>query len=185
MFIKQGEDHLRVLFLIVARGGSRGVKDKNIRRIGDLSLLGYKAVTAQKSRYCTRLILSTDSAEIQKEGRKYGVEIPFTRPAELASDTASSIDVIRHAMDWIEQEGADTYDAFMLLEPSSPFATAQDYDQAIELMQSRDANVVVGMRETEVHSTFVGELDPDLRITQIIDQIGRREALQWHRACDP
>ena len=175
---------MKVLFLITARGGSKGVPGKNLRTIGGISLVGYKAISARKSRHCARLIISTDSAEIQDEARRHGVEVPFTRPADLASDTAKSGPVILHAMEWIEQEGRERYDAVMLLEPSSPFARAEDYDAAVDMMVRRDANAVVGVRAMEVASTVVGPLDADGRLTAIVDkmhaaraQTGQRQTL--------
>lgn len=163
---------LRVLYLITARGGSKSIPRKNLAQIGGLSLIGFKARAAQRAASCTRLMISTDDPEIQAEARALGVEVPFTRPAELATDTASSDDVVRHAMAWVEErEGPTPYDAVMLLEPSSPFATAEDFDGAVRLMAERDANVVVGMRPTEVASVFVGPMDDEGRITRIIDQM--------------
>lgn len=175
---------MNVLFLITARGGSKGVPRKNLQQIGGISLVGYKAISARKSRHCARLIISTDSPEIQDDARAYGVEVPFTRPAELAGDTAKSGPVILHAMEWLEMEGQDSYDAVMLLEPSSPFARAEDYDGAIELMVRHDANAVVGVRPMEVAGTVVGPLDTEGRLTAIVDklhvareQAGRRQTL--------
>lgn len=162
---------MRTLFLITARGGSKGVPDKNVRELGGISLVGFKAISARKSKYCTRLIISTDSPEIQANARRYRVEVPFTRPAELASDTATSVDVIAHAMDWIENNTSERYDAVMLLEPASPFARAHDYDAAVEMMVERDADVVVGVRPVDVNSVFVGPLDEQGRITRIIEQM--------------
>ncbi len=133
--------------------------------------MGFKAISALRSKYCTRLVISTDSSEIQQDAISYGVEVPFTRPAELATDTASSVDVISHAMEWIESNTNEQYDAVMLLEPSSPLTRSFDYDNATDLMKRFDANVVVGMRETEVNSVFTGPLDPSGRIAPIIDQI--------------
>ena len=162
---------MRILYLITARGGSKSVPGKNIRKIKGISLVGYKAISALRSKYCTRLMISTDSPEIQVDARSYGVEVPFTRPGELATDTATSADVISHAMAWIENETNEKFDAVMLLEPSSPLTRAVDYDNAVEIMLRHDANVVVGMRETEINSVFVGPMDGEGRITQIIDQM--------------
>lgn len=162
---------IEVLFLLVARGGSKGLPGKNLRTINGLSLIGFKALAARQSKYCSRLMVSTDSAEIQDEARRWGVEVPFTRPAELASDTAGSAEVILHAMDWIEQTEGRTYDAIMLLEPSSPFATPAHFDAAVELFTERQADLVVGMRETEVSSIFVGTMGQDGNIGQIVNQM--------------
>jgi CMP-N,N'-diacetyllegionaminic acid synthase len=175
---------MKVLFLITARGGSKGVPGKNLRRIHGLSLVGYKAVSASRSRYCSRLIISTDSPEIQSEARAHGVEVPFTRPAELASDTAKSGPVIAHAMEWIEREGHSDYNAVMLLEPSSPFARARDYDAAVELMMAHDADAVVGVTSVHASSTVIGPLGPSGELTAIVDkmhaareQAGQRQTL--------
>ena len=172
---------MRILFLITARGGSKGLPGKNLRRIGGLSLVGFKAISARKSRHCSRLIISTDSGEIQDEARRYDVEVPFTRPAELATDTAKSGPVIAHAMDWIERAGGERYDALMLLEPSSPFARAADYDAAVELMMARKANAVVGVRPVEVSSTVVGPLGPNGELTTIVDKMHAARARTGQR----
>jgi CMP-N,N'-diacetyllegionaminic acid synthase len=165
-----------ILFLITARGGSKSIPGKNLRQLGRLSLVGFKARSARKSKYCSRLIISTDNPEIQAEARQHGVEVPFTRPAELASDTASSLDAIRHAIQWIESHEKRAYDAIMLLQPSSPFARARDYDAAVELMREKNAQVVLGLREMEVHSTFVGPLEPDGRMPEIVNKVRQRRA---------
>lgn len=164
---------MKVLFLITARGGSKGVPRKNVRKLNGISLIGFKAISAQKSKYCSRLVISTEDLEIQEDARRYGVEVPFTRPAILATDTASSADVILHAMEWFETQTDEHYDAVMLLEPSSPFARSFDFDRAIEMMVNLNANVVLGMRRVEVNSTFVGPIDELGRISSIVDKIGR------------
>jgi CMP-N,N'-diacetyllegionaminic acid synthase len=162
---------MNILFLITARGQSKSVPRKNLRRLQGISLVGFKAISARRSKYCTRLILSSEDPEIQAEGKQYGAEVPFTRPAELATDEASSFDVIKHAMDWIEEHSDERYDAIMLLEPSSPFARWRDFDAAVELMLERNASAVIGVRAMEVNSVFVGELDERGRMTKIIDQM--------------
>lgn len=134
-------------------------------------MIGWKAISARRSRSCTRLILSSEDAEIQREGLRHGAEVPFTRPAELATDTAPSSEVIAHAMEWIEQNTLDRYDAVMLLEPSSPFTRPADYDAAVALMLERDALMVVGMRHMEVSSVFVGIETEDGHLTEIIDKM--------------
>ena len=161
----------QILFLLVGRGGSKGLPGKNLREIGGLSLIGYKAKSALQSRYCSRLIVSSDSADIRNEAVRHGAEMLFERPAELATDTASSNDVVLHAMDWIEAHEGRRYDAIMLLEPSSPFARPEHFDEAIELFLARKASLVVGMRETEVSSIFVGTLGADGSIGSIVDRM--------------
>lgn len=172
---------MRVLFLVIGRMGSKGVPGKNIREVGGLPLIAYKILSARKSTFCSRLIVSTENSEISEIARRYGAETPFVRPTELASDTASSMDVVEHAMGWVEENTSELYDALMLLEPSSPFATSMDYDNAINLMIKKDASVVVGIKEAEVSSCFVGPVDPEGRITTIVDSIKK---LDSHRRQD-
>jgi CMP-N,N'-diacetyllegionaminic acid synthase len=167
-----------ILFLLVGRGGSKGLPGKNLREIGGLSLVGYKARSALQSRYCSRLIVSSDSGEIQAEAQRHGAEVLFSRPAELATDTASSNEVILHAMDWIEAHEGRRYHAIMVLEPSSPFARSDHYDHAVDLFTARNAALVVGLRETEVSSIFVGPLGKDGSIGAIVDKMLTTPALR-------
>lgn len=168
---------MKILHLIVARGGSKGIPGKNLREIAGISLVGFKAIAAQKSSYCERLIISTDSEEIQKNALHYGVEVPFTRPIELATDTATTEDVISHAIEYIEKQEKQTYDALMLLEPSAPFARPKDLDQAVNIMKEKNASLVVGVREVTVASVFLGPMDSEGRITTIIDKMAHLEGL--------
>jgi CMP-N-acetylneuraminic acid synthetase len=164
----------RILFLIVARGGSKGVPRKNLREIAGLSLVGFKALAATRSSSCTRLVLSSEDEEILAEGRRHGAETPFVRPAHLATDEAGSDQVVLHAMDVVEDEEGRAYDAVMLLEPSSPFATPEHLDQAVDLFVRRRASLVVGMREVKVHSRFTGPLRDDGRADRIVGKFARR-----------
>lgn len=164
----------RILFLIVARGGSKGVPRKNLREIAGLSLIGFKARAATRSSCCTRLVLSSEDGEILAEGRRHGAETPFVRPAHLATDSAGSDQVVLHAMDAVEGEEGRAYDAVMLLEPSSPFATPEHLDQAVDLFVRRRASLVVGMREVKVHSLFTGPLRDDGRADRVVGKFAGR-----------
>ena len=120
---------MTVLYLIVARGGSKRLPGKNLRKINGISLIGYKALAARHAKSCTEVMISTDSQEIADEARKYNVSSKFIRPDFLATDTATTEDVVRHAIAWCEKHG-HRYDAIALLEPSSPFVRPEDYDTA-------------------------------------------------------
>lgn len=165
---------MKILFLITARGGSKGIPGKNIQEIHGIPLVGFKAISAKRSKYCTRLIVSTDDPGIQKVAHRYGADIPFVRPIELASDKASSADVVLHAMDYIENETNERYDAVMLLEPTSPFATYVDFDNAVDMLKENNANVVVSVRAVEIHSSKHGTLDERSRIHRPIDKMESR-----------
>ncbi|MBZ0217388.1 MAG: acylneuraminate cytidylyltransferase family protein, partial [Fimbriimonadaceae bacterium] len=151
---------------------------KNLQKIAGLPLVAYKAIAARKSKNFTRLIVSSDDAEIRSEAANWGAEVAFERPAELATDTAGSAEVVLHAMDWIEQNENQTYDAIMLLEPSSPFATSHHLDQAAALFEEHGADLVVGLRETEISSVFVGPLGKNGTIAPIVDKMLAADGLR-------
>lgn len=167
-----------ILFLIAARGGSKGLPGKNLKSVGGLSLLGYKARAAQRCQACSRLILTTDDEDIAAEGRRLDVDVPFIRPADLATDEATSDSVVTHAMDWIEETEKRTYDAVMLLEPASPFATADHLDAAIALYTDRDADLVVGLRQLDTYEPLTGELSPDGSISSIVEKMHKTNGLR-------
>lgn len=162
---------MNVLHLITARGGSKGVENKNIQQIGGIPLLGYKAISANRSKYCDRLILSSDSPEIISVAKQYSVEVPFVRPASLATDTASSMDVISHALDFIETEEGNAYDAVMLLEPSTPFARAEDLNRAVELMKANDAALVVSLVRHKIHPIHIGPLAKTGQFGEVVQRL--------------
>jgi len=101
------------------------------------------------------------------------------RPPELATSTAASVDVVLHAMSWIEEHTDATYDAVMLLEPSTPFVRSLDYDNAVKIMVEYNANVILAMREMEVNSAFVGPMDKQGCMGQIIGKIRGLPANAW------
>ena len=92
----------RVLALIPARGGSKGIKDKNITPLCGKPLIAYSVLAAKNSRYIDDVVVTTDSERIAETAKAYGAEVPFLRPAELASDTAKTIDAVLHAVKWLE-----------------------------------------------------------------------------------
>jgi CMP-N,N'-diacetyllegionaminic acid synthase len=164
---------MNVLFLITARGGSKSVPKKNIREIGGLPLIAYKAIAATKAQ-CgkKRIMLSTDSEEIIQVGRKHGIEVPFIRPAELATDTASSIDVVLHSMRWVEENDPCAYDVICLLEPSSPFGTGEEISQGLLILQNKkDAGCVVSVKPTEPNSVFIVPLAEDGSLSLLAQRI--------------
>lgn len=157
---------VKVLYLMVARGGSRGVPGKNLKRIGGESLIGWKARNARACDPGARIVISTDCPKIASEARSHGVEVPFMRPTELATDTASTASVIQHAL-----EQLPGYDRVMLLEPSSPFTTGPHMRGAIQMMDDLNADLIVGMREVQPNHVFVGERPKDESVAGIITQM--------------
>ena len=135
---------MRVLGLIPARGGSKGVPGKNIKLLGGHPLLDYTARAALASRCLARVILSTDDEAIAAVGRSAGIEVPFLRPGELATDQAPTLPVIQHAVRYLEGQG-DSFDAICLLQPTNPFRRPEDIDACIDLLEARKADAVVSV----------------------------------------
>lgn len=136
---------LRVLGLVPARGGSKGVPRKNLRVLGDRPLIAWTAAAALASRRLARTVLTTDDPEIAEAGRRAGLEAPFLRPAELGADDTPMLPVVAHALAWLEERG-DRYDAVCLLQPTVPFRRAEDIDGCIELLERSGADAVVSVR---------------------------------------
>lgn len=135
-----------VLALITARGGSKGVPGKNILPIGGKPLIQWTIDAARASRYIDRLILSSDDAAIMAAAAAGGCEVPFRRDASLASDTASSIEVVVDAL-----ERMPGYDIVVLLQPTSPLRSTADIDGALERLESSGAPACVTVRAAQEH----------------------------------
>lgn len=123
---------LRVLGVVGARSGSKSIPHKNIRPLLGKPLMGWIIDAAKRSPYVTRLILSTDSPEYAEIGRRFGAETPFLRPAELASDTASDMDFLRHAVSWLEEHEGWKPDVVLRLPPTSPLCTTASINACVE-----------------------------------------------------
>lgn len=137
----------RVLALIPARAGSKGLPGKNIRPLMGKPLLAWPVEAARGSRYVDRVVVSTDSPIFAAIARKHGADIPILRPAELASDTAPSSAAVLHMLDHLEGAG-ECYDYLLLLEPTSPLTEPSDIDSALERLEGNrdiaDALISVG-----------------------------------------
>lgn len=169
---------MRTLFLLVGRRGSKGVPGKNLRIVGGRSLVAYKAIGAARTTSCTTLFASSDCPDIRAEAGKHGASVLLERPPELATDTSPIEDTILHAMDWVDSNTQERFDALMLLEPSTPFTRPADYDGAVRMMEATGADAVIGMKPVEVASAFIGPLGPHGEAAPIIEKMaglrGRR-----------
>ncbi len=122
-----------ILALIPARGGSKGLPRKNIRPLLGKPLIAWTIEQAKASKYIDRVVVSTDDEEIAEIARKYGAEVPFMRPKELARDDSPTIDAILHALEFFSKRG-ENFDLLALLEPTSPLRKKGDIDRGIELL---------------------------------------------------
>lgn len=151
----------RILALITARGGSKGVPGKNVRLLGGKPLIAHTIEAALASRFIDRVIVSTDSEEIAAASRKSGADVPFLRPSELAGDLARQEDAILHAMRWCEENGG-AYDVILVLTPTTPLRTEKGIDEVIGFFASHPrARSVITVTETPHAPQFMNSLPPD------------------------
>ncbi len=149
-----------ILGLIPARGGSKGLPRKNIKPLLGKPLIAWTIKQALASKYLDIVVVSTDDKEIAKISKKYGAEVPFMRPKELASDKAQGIEVVLHAIDWMEKNDKQ-YDLLMLLQPTSPLRRSEDIDKVIELSFLKEAKAIVSVCETDHHPLWANTLPED------------------------
>jgi CMP-N,N'-diacetyllegionaminic acid synthase len=152
-----------IIAIIPARAGSKGLPNKNIRMFCGKPLIGWTIEAGLSSQYIDELIVSTDSQEIAEVARELGAVVPFIRPSELATDIATSMSVIDHALNFYKKTFDRTFDYIVLLEPTSPLRTTSDIDDAIaQLLSSPKALAVVGICKTETqHPAFLVEKDSE------------------------
>ncbi|MCM4154689.1 acylneuraminate cytidylyltransferase family protein [Gramella sp. AN32] len=137
---------MRILGIIPARGGSKGIPGKNIKLLGGKPLLGYTIASVLDSKLLSKCILSSDSEEIIKTGKQLGVEAPFIRPAEFAKDDTPSIDVVHHTLAFFAASN-EYFDAVCLLQPTTPFRSKGLIDDAIRRFESGSYDSLVSVRE--------------------------------------
>jgi CMP-N,N'-diacetyllegionaminic acid synthase len=135
---------MRVLGIVTARGGSKGIPRKNIALLVNKPLLAYTAEAALAARRLTRVVLSTDDEEIARVGRDYGLEVPFLRPSELARDDTPSLPVVQHAVKWFEERN-ECFEGVCLLQPTHPFRRPEHIDGCIELLETSGADAVISV----------------------------------------
>ena len=144
---------MKTLFLIPARGGSKGIPHKNIKLLGGKPLICYAIDAAREVASEEDICVSTDDEAIIRVVEEYGLPVPFRRPDELAQDGSGSYEVILHALDYYRQRGKE-YDALVLLQPTSPFRTAEHIRGAMELY-TPDCDMVVSVSEAKSNPYYV------------------------------
>lgn len=165
----------KVLGVIPARGGSKGVPRKNIRIVGGKPLIAWTIEQAQKSRYIDRLIVSSEDPEIIRVAQQWGCEAPFVRPKELAADNTPGIAPVFDALDRVAG-----YEWVVLLQPTSPLRAVSDIDGCLELCAARKANSCVSVSATNHHPYLVYALNPDGYLkpyVKTLEPVARRQEL--------
>lgn len=141
------------LILIPARGGSRGIPEKNIKPLGGKPLIHYTLEVAQKLKQEGTVCVSTDSREIKHVVEAFGMDVPFLRPLRLAGDQAGSYEVVLHALDFYEKQNRE-FDKVILLQPTSPFRTEYHVRQALEAYRP-EIDMVISVKKASANPYFV------------------------------
>jgi N-acylneuraminate cytidylyltransferase len=145
---------MKVLCIIPARRDSRGIPGKNWKLLNNKPLVGYSIDIAKQSKYIDEICISTNSDEvIEIATNHYHLNVLFTRPEELSLDTTSSHDVLIHAVEFYESQGK-TYDAILLLQPTSPFRKVEFINECIEIFKKSDCDMVVSVCETPLNPYY-------------------------------
>ena len=138
---------MSVLGLVPCRGGSKGIPRKNVREVAGEPLLAHTVRASRDAERVDRTVVSTDDAEIKEAALEAGAEVPFDRPAELATDEALIEPVIEHAVEWLREHEGETYDTIALLQATAPLRTAEHVDEAIATYEAEDADSLVAVSE--------------------------------------
>ncbi len=142
---------VKILGVITARGGSKGIPGKNIKNLCGLPLIAYTIKSAKESGVFDRIILSTDDEKIADVAKKYGCEVPFMRPAELAQDGTPHLPVMRHAVEWLKENENYNPDLVAILQPTAPLRQPWHIKEALDLLLKQEADSVVAVSEIPGH----------------------------------
>lgn len=178
---------MKILAIIPARGGSKGVPGKNIKLLNGKPLLAYTSEIALQSKYLTEVVVSTEDEQIIEVAKSLGIKFPFIRPVVLSQDNTPTIDVIIHALQWYENQN-NCFDAVCLLQVTSPFRTVDFLDKAINKFIEQGTDSLVSVlkvpHEYNPHWTFEVNDEGNLKIaTGETEIISRRQELPtaYHR----
>lgn len=155
----------KILAIIPARGGSKGVHRKNIRNLAGKPLIAWTIEEAKKSKYITKLILSSEDEEIIKVAKEYGCDVPFVRPMVLAEDDTPGIAPVIHAL-----QQCPGFDYVVLLQPTSPLRTVEDIDGCIELILQKNFELCVSVTEPSKSPYWMYTLENDNQLKPLIQQ---------------
>ena len=142
---------MKILGITLARGGSKSVLKKNIKRINGIPLINYTIQEALKSKYLNRYVVSTDDEDIKNVALRAGAEVPFIRPKELSTDQATSVSALQHAVEWMEDLEKKKYDYVIELMCTNPLKTVNDIDACIKKIIQTKADSVIAMHRLDDH----------------------------------
>ncbi|MCR4955286.1 MAG: acylneuraminate cytidylyltransferase family protein [Lachnospiraceae bacterium] len=160
---------MKSIAIITARSGSKGLPHKNIKNLHGKPMMAYTIEACLKSGCFDRVHVSTDSEEYAKIAVEYGADVPFLRGEELASDTATTEDVIRFVLREYEKRG-ETFEVFAIMQPTSPLRDEEDIKNSFALMKEKDANSIIGVCEMEHSPLWSNTLPENLSMEGFLDK---------------
>jgi len=167
----------KVLCIIPARNGSKGLPKKNIMLLAGKPLIHWSIQSALHSKYIDETIVSTDSHKIASISKKSGATVPFLRPASLATSKATTKDVIIHAINQVERKG-QYYKYIVLLQPTSPLRTHKDIDESIEYLKNKSTKAVVSVCETEHNPLWINTLLKNKKMNNFVPKFFKNKNRQ-------
>ncbi len=172
----------KIAAFIPARGGSKGVKRKNIRKLAGKPLIAYTISAALGSKYIDQVVVSTEDEEIAKIAKSFGAKVPTLRPRELAQDTTATIDVVLHGVEAFFS--LEKWDSIVLLQPTQPLRTSQDIDNAITFYYENGKKSLLSVSEAEDHPLLIRSFDGKGHMRKLLDvssSVRRQDMEQFYR----
>ena len=169
---KQAQTQEKILAVIPARGGSKGVLRKNVRLVCGRPLISYTIETALKIKHLLyRVIVSSEDEEIVAIARQYGADVPFLRPSELSSDEVPTLPVLKHAVEFVEKQDGVTLDWVLLLQPTDPFRNEEDIKAALDLAQQGGCDSVISVVQVfSVHPILMKRIENNRLLPYCIEE---------------
>lgn len=170
----------KVLAVITARGGSKGIPRKNLAICGGKPLIAWAIAAALGGRQVDRLVVSTDDVEIAAVAKQYGADVPFLRPSELAGDASPHVLAVQHAVRWLAEHDDESYEYVALIQPTSPLILPEDVDGAVEAALSHHADSVITVHEAKEHPFYTRVFAADGCLDYMMPDglhVGRRQDL--------
>lgn len=152
----------RILAVIPARGGSKGIPKKNLKIVQGKRLIEYTLEAAITSKYIDHIFVSTDDLEIAKVATSNGINVPELRPAHLATDKSKTIDAIMHTIEYLDTHKNEKFDYVILLQPTQPLRTNQHIDESIELIIDKKWNSLIGVSPVKDHPSLIRSVSDDV-----------------------
>lgn len=174
-----------MIALIPARGGSKGLPRKNILDFGGKPLIAHTIDAARNARGISEIIVSTDDSEIADVAIRYGANVPFLRPADLATDSSRAIDVYNYTLDRVEKEREMTIASVVVLLPTCPLRTAKDIENALELFKSKGADSVVSYVEEHHPVWWHKGITDDLQFFDLFRDIELKNRQEFQKSYYP